>query len=92
MADKDIIVNNKESRAWHAKTTSKIKQLRLMAGSYHELSKEPNNEILFEASLKFMGERLTGKAPGTPAQPFGAFKHELVKYYKTVPLIKKRKF
>mmetsp|Transcript_23347 Transcript_23347/g.28941 ORF Transcript_23347/g.28941 Transcript_23347/m.28941 type:complete len:87 (+) Transcript_23347:807-1067(+) len=25
MADKDIIVNNKESRKWHSKTSSKVK-------------------------------------------------------------------
>ena len=67
LAEKDIIVNNKETKKWHANTSSKIKQLRLMAGSFHELSKEPNNAVLFEASLKFMGERLVGKAPGTPA-------------------------
>ena len=40
-------------------------------GAYHELTKEPNNHVLFEASLTFMGERLVGKAPGTPAKPFG---------------------
>ena len=61
MADKDVIVNNKSSKEWHAKTSSKVKQLRLMAGAYHELSKEPNNHVLFEAALKFMGERLTDK-------------------------------
>lgn len=92
MADKDVIVNNKETRAWHAKTTSKIKQMRLMAGAYHELSKEPNNGVLFESALKFMGERIVGKAPGIPAKPFGQFKHDQVKYYKATPLLKKRKF
>ena len=60
LAEKDVIVNNKRSREWHDKTSSKVKQLRLMAGAYHELSKEPNNHVLFEASLKFMGERLVG--------------------------------
>lgn len=32
-----------------------------MAGSYHELTKEPNNQVIFEATLKFMGEQLIGK-------------------------------
>lgn len=67
MGEKDVLVGNKASRAWHSKTASKIKTMRLMAGSYHELSKEPNNNVLFETSLQFMGERLVGKAPGTPA-------------------------
>lgn len=61
LGDKDTTVNNKKSREWHSKTASKIKGLRLMAGSYHELSKEPNNNVLFEASLKFMGDRLVSK-------------------------------
>ena len=56
-----------------------------MAGSYHELSKEPNNHVLFEESLKFMGERLG------PAKPFGQFKHELVKYWKPQRMSKKVK-
>ena len=92
MAEKDIIVNNKDSRKWHSQTASKVKQLRLMAGAFHELSKEPNNNVLFEASLKFMGERIIGKAPGAAAKPFGEFKAELVKYYKPRPLLKRRSF
>ena len=71
LGDKDIIVNNRVSREWHAKTSSKVKKIKLMMGAYHELTKEPNNHVIFEASLLFMGERLVGKAPGTPAKPFG---------------------
>ena len=90
MADKDVIVNNKSSKEWHAKTSSKVKQLRLMAGAYHELSKEPNNHVLFEAALKFMGERLTDK---TTNQVFGTFDLKKVKYLpKPRPLLKRRKF
>uniref|UniRef100_A0A7S3ML42 Uncharacterized protein n=1 Tax=Favella ehrenbergii TaxID=182087 RepID=A0A7S3ML42_9SPIT len=66
--------------------------MRLMAEAYHELSKEPNNHVLFEASLKFMGERLIGKAPGTLPKAFGEFNHSIVRYYKPRPLFKKRKF
>ena len=71
LGEKDVIVNNKVNRDWHAKTQSKVKKLRLMVGAYHELTKEPNNATLFDASLSFMGERLVGKAPGTPVKPFG---------------------
>ena len=92
LADKDIIVSNKDAKKWHSQTKSKVKQLRLMPNAYHELSKEPNNHILFEASLKFMGERLIGKAPGTAPKPFGEFNHATVRYYKPRPLLKKRKF
>ena len=63
-----------------------------MAGAFHELSKESNNNVLFEASLKFMGERIVGKTPGVPAKPFGEFRANTAKYYKPVPLLKKRKF
>jgi len=93
LGDKDVIVNNNMARAWHAKTASKVKQIRLMAGAYHELSKEPNNHVLFEATLKFMGERLVGAAPEKNLpQPFGDFKHQLVKYYEQRPILKRRKF
>jgi hypothetical protein len=34
-------------------TVSKVKEIKLMAGSYHELSKEPNNNTMFETVLKF---------------------------------------
>ena len=51
LAEKDVLVGNKDARKWHAKTASKIKTLKLMAGAYHELNKEPNNNVLFEASL-----------------------------------------
>ena len=95
LGEKDIFVSNKITREWHAKTSSKIKGIRLMAGAYHELSKEPNNNVLFETSLKFIGERLIGKTSTdsiVPAKPFGIFKHETVRYYKPRPLLKRRKF
>ena len=71
LGEKDLIVNNRISREWHSKTQSKVKQIKLMIGAYHELSKEPNNGTFFESSLRFMGERLIGKAPGVPVKPFG---------------------
>ena len=49
--EKDVIVNNKASKAWHSKTASKIKSLKLMPGAYHELTKETNNHFLFEEAL-----------------------------------------
>ena len=51
LGEKDTTVNNKKTKEWYAKTASKIKGMRLMAGSYHELSKEPNNNVLVEQSL-----------------------------------------
>ena len=64
-----------------------------MVGAYHELSKEPNNATFFESSLKFMGERLIGKSPGTsiPVKPFGQFKHESIRYYSPRPTFKKKR-
>jgi len=56
------------------------------------LSKEPNSNVLFEASLKFMGERLVGKPTEAAAQPFGQFKHEMVRYYKPRSLLRRKKF
>ena len=53
LGEKDTIVDNTQAREWHAKTNSKIKELKLIAGSYHELSKEPNNHVMFEMILKF---------------------------------------
>lgn len=67
LGEKDEIVNNKTSRAWHAKTSSKDKQIKLMVGAFHELSKEPNNHVLFESVLRFMAERVPA------AKAFGQF-------------------
>ena len=63
-----------------------------MAGAYHCTMKEPNKDILFEAVLSFMGERLDGKVQGSPAKAFGAFKPATVKYYKPRALVKRKKF
>jgi alpha-beta hydrolase superfamily lysophospholipase len=53
LGEKDVIVDNAASRDWHTKTVSARKELKLMAGSYHELSKEPNNGVFIETILKF---------------------------------------
>lgn len=53
LGEKDVIVDNAASRTWHDKTTSAKKELKLMAGAFHELSKEPNNGIFVETILKF---------------------------------------
>lgn len=57
LGEKDSIVDNAGARAWHSKTVSKQKDIKLMAGSFHELSKEPNNGTMFESVLKFMVSR-----------------------------------
>ena len=87
-----MIVGNLAAKAWHAQTSSKIKTLRLMAGAYHELTKEPNNNVLFEASLKFMGDRLVASGTDSATQSFGIFKHESVRYYKPRSLLQRKKF
>ena len=68
LGEKDEIVNNRVNRVWHSKTQSKEKVIKLMAGAYHELTKEPNNHVLFEAMLKFMSGRIGS------AKAFGEFK------------------
>ena len=58
LAEKDAVVSNKASRQWHEQTSSKVKELKLIPGAYHELTKEPNNHQVFETCLKFMVKRL----------------------------------
>lgn len=67
LGEKDVIVDNSASRSWHAKTTSTVKEIKLLVGSFHELSKEPNNGQMFEAVLRFIAKRVTDGA-----KPFGA--------------------
>ena len=86
LGEKDSIINNKIDKEWHAMTSSKVKQFRLMPSAYHELTKEPNNHIMFDASLKFMAQRLQ------EAKPFGQFNIKDVKIAKKVPLYKRRRF
>lgn len=88
LGEKDVIVDNAASRAWHAKTSSTVKELKLMAGSFHELSKEPNNGIMFETMLKFMAKRITDGA-----KPFGALDPKTgIRFAKQVAAWKKKKF
>jgi len=87
LGEKDLIVDNNASRAWHGKTASKMKELKLMPGSFHELSKEPNNAIMFETLLKFTAKRET-----EGAKPFGVFNPKDVKFANVVPIWKKRNF
>ena len=60
LGEKDVIVCNPTTRKWHARTSTPAakKEIKLMAGSYHELTKEPNNHVMFEAVMKFMNKRL----------------------------------
>lgn len=78
LADKDVIVDNQKSRDWHQKTVSKTKEIKLMAGSFHELSKEPNNTAMFESVLKFMAKRTT-----EGAQKFGTLDAKSIVVAKT---------
>ena len=73
LGEKDVIVSNVANREWHSKTSTpaKHKDMKLMAGSYHELAKEPNRTTLYESVLKFMQTRLADTEK--PSVPFGMF-------------------
>lgn len=58
-------------------TISKSKEIKLMVGSYHELSKEPNNNTMFETILKFAVRSIS-----EGAKPFGVFDPKTVKFAK----------
>lgn len=74
LGEKDVIVCNTTTRDWHSKTTSGRKELKLMAGSYHELSKEPNNGVFIETILKF--------AAATAPKNFGVLDPKTVNFSK----------
>ena len=57
-----------------------------MLNAHHELTKEPNNGSMFEATLKFMAQRLQ------QAKPFGAFNIQEVRVAKKLPIYKKKRF
>lgn len=79
LGEKDLIVDNAASRDWHSKTTSARKELKLMAGAFHELSKEPNNGVFIETIIKFMHAQ-TGAAP----KNFGVLDPKTVKFSKLI--------
>ena len=90
VAEKDSIVCNKAIREWHDKTSSQIKEMKMIRGAYHELSKEPNNHDFFEYMLKFMAARLK---PGVGcARNFGSFSSNQVRFATQKPVYKKRRF
>ena len=78
LAEKDSIVSNKVARQWHDQTSSKTKVLKVIQGAYHELTKEPNNHVVFESVLKFMADRLK-PGPGC-AKNFGQFSSKDVRF------------
>jgi hypothetical protein len=48
-----------------------------MAGSFHELSKEPNNGVMFETLIKFAVKQIT-----EGAKPFGVLDPKTVNFAK----------
>jgi alpha-beta hydrolase superfamily lysophospholipase len=66
LGEKDVIVSNSANREWHSKTSTpaKQKEMKLMAGSYHELAKEPNRTTLMQKRLADTEK---------PGVPFGIF-------------------
>jgi alpha-beta hydrolase superfamily lysophospholipase len=77
LGEKDVIFDNASNRKWHSNTKSQVKEMKLMAGSFHELSKEPNNGIFFETVLKFAAKRVTDGA-----KAFGTINPKEVKFSK----------
>ena len=51
LAEKDAYVSNEVSRKWFSRTSSSQKTIKMMAGAYHDVAKEPNNDVLFESML-----------------------------------------
>ena len=87
IGEKDVIVSGKACRDWHAMTSSADKNFKLMAGAYHETTKEPNRDVIFESALKFFAQRLH------KSKEFGAFNPKKdVKVFKESPLYKKKRF
>ncbi len=65
-----------------------VKEIKLMPGSFHKLSKEPSNGIMFETMLKFMAKRIKDGA-----KPFGALDPKTgIRFAKQVAAWKKKKF
>ena len=65
-----------------------MKEVKLLAGSFHELSKEPNNSAMFESVLRFMAKRITDGA-----KPFGPLDPKTgIRFAKQVAAWKKKKF
>jgi len=56
LGEKDVLVDNAAARKWNDTTKSSVKNIKVMAGSFHELSKEPNNKDYFETILKFAAQ------------------------------------
>lgn len=89
LGDKDIVVSNEGAQKWHSKTSSKVKQLRLLANTFHDLTKEPNNHKVFESILRFLSLRTQSKE----IPVFGQLNLRTdINFGKIVPFWKKRKF
>lgn len=74
LGEKDVIVDNAAARSWNDSTKSSVKQLKLMAGSYHELSKEPNSKDFIECVLTFAAKQAPAGTKG-----FGDYDFKKVK-------------
>ena len=57
VGEKDTLVNNIVTRTWHDGTQSKTKEYKMMAGAYHELSKETNSKDFIATILTFCEKR-----------------------------------
>ena len=48
LGEKDTIVSNRAITQWHNKTQSQVKEIKVISGAFHELLKEPNNDVVYE--------------------------------------------
>ncbi len=76
IGERDTIVSNSAAKEWHSKTNSKVKELKIIAGSYHELTKEPNSHVLVESILRFMAKQTETR------KHFGEFSLKDIKFAK----------
>lgn len=87
LGEKDVLVNNEAARRWHDRTSSQSKEIKFIPGSYHELSKEPNNSVMFESILKFAIKR---QSEGI--KPFGTLQVASISFAKQVSILRKPRF
>ena len=86
LGEKDAIVNNKVTRKWYDRVGSTVKEIKIIPKAYHELSKEPNNDVFFEAVLKFMAKQQE------QARPLGEFNPRTdVRFAKKIPYWRRKK-
>ena len=64
-----MLVSNEGAKAWHDKTQSQVKDMKVLSQFYHELCKEPKADtFMYTPLLEFIAKQLK------TAEKFGALK------------------